>query len=137
MNRFRFFTAGWFVVCFGLAAILGAAGCGGGGETTLSGTVKLNGAPLPGGAIKLLPAGGSDTTVRSALIGDNGHYYMPNVPPGEVKIAIEGPRKSSDPNAAPPSVVLPAKYAKPDQSGLTYTVKEGVNNTYDIPLTLK
>ena len=133
--RFRSISSIWLAVCFGLAAMLGAAGCGGGSETTLAGTVQLDGTPLPGGTIKLLPAGGSDTTVRSALIGNNGHYYMPNVPAGEVKIAIEGPGKSSDPSAPPPSVVVPAKYTKPDQSGLNYTVKEGANNIYDITLT--
>ncbi len=136
MTYFRPSAAATLMVGLGLLLAFGAAGCGSSAPTTVSGTVKLDGAPLPGGMIKLLPASGSDTALRSALIGDNGHYYMPNVPTGEVKFGIQGPGKSSDPNAPRPSVVVPPNYAKPDQSGLTYTVKEG-SNTHDIDLTSK
>lgn len=135
MIRFRSFSTVRFAFGLGLFLALGASGCGNSeGGNTLSGTVKLDGTPVPGGMIKALPAGGSDTALRSALIGDNGHYYMPNVPTGAVKFAVEGPGKSSAPNAPPPAVVVPAKYSNPDQSGLTWTVKEG-SNTHDIDLT--
>ena len=79
-----------------------------------------------------MPQGGSDTTKLGAII-DNGHYFIPNVPVGDVKIVVEGPGKSSDPNAPPSTVVVPAKYADPDKSGLTYTVKAG-DNKHDIEL---
>ena len=89
-----------------------------------------------------------------APIGPDGTYFIGDPPKGTVKIAVKGipgaapqalPR---DPSlgrkkasaTCPPSKILdmgvapPAKYASPETSGLTYTVKGG-KETFDIPLT--
>ena len=134
MIRFRSFASAGFAVCFGLAAVFGSSGCGNsGGETTLGGNVKLDGAPVTAGMVKLVPQGGKDTAERNTII-DTGHYYFSSVPAGPVKISVTAPTRASGPNDTAPAA-LPAKYADPNQSGLTFTVKEGAKNTYDLDLT--
>ena len=82
--------------------MFGAAGCGGsGGAATLGGNVTLDGAPVKGGMVKLVPSDGADKTVRNTII-DNGHYYFASVPAGAVKIAVAASNKASSPNDPAP-----------------------------------
>ncbi len=60
-----------------------------------------------------------------ASIDTDGSYQIVNFPPGPVKIAVEGPGRSSDPSKPAPQVILPPRYRDATQSGLTYTVKPG------------
>jgi hypothetical protein len=65
---------------------LAACGCGGsGGKGTVTGTVTLDGQPLPAGKIAFMPAEGAGV---SADIRD-GAYTATDVPTGEVKVIVE------------------------------------------------
>jgi hypothetical protein len=72
--------------------LIGALGCGGGEEklpesVKLSGTVKLNGKPLPEGRITFYPsekAGGS--AINSPIV--DGMYSAPVVPKGSYRAAF-------------------------------------------------
>jgi len=129
------------------------SGCGGSSSKTggtVKGKVTLDGTPVSGGVVAF-------TSGRSTLKGGiekDGTYKVANIPPGEAKVAVissapagaptgggkaapipktEGmPETGGDSGGTP----LPAKYAKPETSGLSTTVKAG-ENTYDIPLSAK
>ena len=132
---------------------LGTSGCGGSG--TVSGTVSYNGKPLKGGNVLFVSPEGKRST--SATIQEDGSYTAPNIPAGPVTVCVEteslnpagkeparhyGPPPGAhapagleqpNPNTAKLYVRIPEKYATPDQSGLTYTVKSG-QQKYDIDL---
>jgi hypothetical protein len=97
--------------CCGLLLVALVAGCAGQGK--VSGQVRFNGKPLPGGWITFRPADNRKNSV-SAQIDENGHYEA-ELPAGEVKIAVDNrelDRTPSDPGARqpklPPGVRLPA-----------------------------
>ncbi len=69
----------------GLALALAAAGCSGGGASTVSGTVKLDGQPVKQGLIKFIPADGQ-TPTADATITDG--KYTATVPPGDKRVEI-------------------------------------------------
>jgi len=119
------------------------------GDTgTVSGKVTYKGKPLPGGNVTFA---GKDGKSLAAAIHEDGTYSLEKVPPGEYKVAVETeslrkaapgggvPPKGGDKIAPPPAadapkyVAIPVKYANPETSGLTYTVKTG-KQTFDIDL---
>jgi hypothetical protein len=132
---------------------LGASGCGGSG--TVSGTVSYAGKPLKGGNVIFVGSEGKRSI--SGSIQEDGSYTLAKVPPGPVTVCVE--TESLNPGAKalarhytpPPGmqapagldegnastaklyVKIPEKYSKPDQSGLSYTVKSG-SQKYDIDL---
>jgi hypothetical protein len=108
-------------------------GCGGGSmKSVVKGKVTLNGAPLSSGTVKFVAQSSEGTTVSSII--DNGNYHIANFPPGEAKIAVEGPGPSSNPDEKTVPVHIPEKYLNPMTSGLSFTVKSG-QQTFDINLT--
>jgi hypothetical protein len=115
---------------FRLAApfmILACIGCGGGKEppkdrTTVTGTVTLNGQPLPGGTIYFESAGGIGT---SMIIGDGGKYSTDRAPIGMNRVTIETQSLQYGNTAA--YVKIPTKYGDAMTSGLTADVKAGDN----------
>jgi hypothetical protein len=123
---------GW-AASLGLLSALAAAGCGP-RVGQVWGKVIYQGKPLPSGTVIFVARDGSR---MSAVIAKDQTYTITNAPPGLVRIAVKShPRvppalsRSSDPNgpAQAPAVELPPRYADPDQSGLTYTVKKGRHN---------
>jgi hypothetical protein len=67
--------------------LLAAFGCGGShGKGTVSGTVTLDGQPLPAGKIAFVPAQGAGV---SADIKEDGTYTATDVPAGEIKVIVE------------------------------------------------
>lgn len=136
-----------------------AAGCGGGSKGTISGRVLYQGKPFAlGGIVTFVPEHGG---AFNATIDREGNYSVAGIPPGAVKIAVSpdpvagrgnngievpsdmkpegvdlsqtslGSRPNQGGRLAPPP--LPAKYANPDESGLTYTVESG-RQSHDIDL---
>ncbi len=108
---------------------------------TLEGTVSYGGETVQMAQINVM----SD---KSQAIGqiENGHYKVENVPLGEVKIGVntEAVRsnmigqqmaraKGVSTGPALKFISVPAKYAEPDTSGITTTIKKG-KNTFDIVL---
>jgi hypothetical protein len=82
---------------------------------TVEGKVTDNGKPLAKGNVTLVDKDGKKFT---GAIAPDGTYSVDKVPPGEYKVGIDGG---------------PAKFADPEKSGLTLTVKKG-KQTHDIPL---
>jgi hypothetical protein len=125
--------------------VLSAAGCGS-SSSSVSGKVSYKGQPLRGGTISFF--GDKDWTASSHL-SEEGAYSIANVPPGQVRIAVETKtaRPPTPPRGAMPKppkdapvpkgsmydtegqakryVPIPDQYADKDRSGLTYDVKPG------------
>jgi hypothetical protein len=147
--------------CLSLGFLAGMAGCGKNPRSAehveVSGTVLLDGSPLPGGRVSFVAVNGGFASTE--LIDENGHYQI-KAPVGEVEIGVSnkmlepnrrrrgggGPEETESPHqkkaAAQPAqrvkghwVNLPSSYADPHTSGLKYTVKPG-SQTYDIKLTV-
>jgi len=80
-----------FVGLFFLLTVLVAVGCGS-GVGTVTGEVKINGQPAPGGTITFV----GQESVKKAATGtiENGKYTVTGVPAGKVKIVLQ--------NMAPP-----------------------------------
>lgn len=148
MARFRHGRTGFSIaLCL---AILLLAGCGkpaGPAGATVEGKVTVNGSPATAGQVTFKV--GSSTI--SGMIQSDGAYRAIDVPVGDAKVTVTAPsggpkidakaaakmkKDDSDmPHSATTSAVpIPAKYGKPETSGLSYSVKAG-NNVYDIELT--
>jgi len=133
----------------GLAALV-LAGCGG-PRGTVSGQVKYNGQPLPAGEVVFICEAGDKPVVHATI--QDGHYSVSglSVGPAQVTVTTMAPAVQSklppgvkpvEPPGGGPAetpapgkyVPIPPKYGRPDQSGLSCTVKGG-SQTYDIDLT--
>jgi hypothetical protein len=110
------------------------------GPGSVSGTVTYQGKPLETGTITFYDTAHNAPT---AEINKDGTYSIPKVAAGKAKIAVVMPMpiafKSGDlPGAGKPAEplkvpTLPAKYADPEKSGLTFEVNTG-SNTHDVKL---
>jgi hypothetical protein len=117
---------------------------------TLEGTVSYGTEKVPAALIIVAGANGSAT---GEVDEATGRYKVDNAPLGEVTIGVntdaakgqmkgklmsgyyKGPEAKAKGIMAPPKIVeVPAKYAKPDTSGLHTTINTGAN-TYDIAIT--
>jgi hypothetical protein len=122
------------------------SGCGPGGpaRTTVAGKVNYKGQAVPTGTVAFV----SGSTVTTGNI-QNGQYSIPNVPVGENQISVTTPPAPSAGQQMQmkqkvegksltteqvKSITIPAKYARPESSGLTYTATSEKNQTYDIEL---
>jgi hypothetical protein len=137
-----------------LAAILLASGCGRGDGVNrggkLTGKVTIDGKPVGGGEVLILSADGKHS--MSGRIRNSGAYEILDPPLGPCKLAVvtssikdvpppttkKGPVNFTDPATGewPIYVPVPAKYEKPETSGLTVDVKAG-DQPHDIELTNK
>lgn len=123
----------------GLAAL--AAGCGGEPTGTVSGTVSLDGKPVPAGSVSVLVAG-----VPYPSDIKDGRYSAGPMPVGEAVVLVYDPpgegvtmqldkeqlealrlaKKAPPPPKAPPKVV-PPQYGDTTRSPLKTTVRSGAN----------
>jgi len=132
-----------------LSVLMVLAGCG---EPTasVSGTVKFKDQPLPSGTVLFH---GPDGRVEHAVIGEGGKYALANAPLGPVRIAVKShaAQPTGMPGAGKPPpgakdhapaqgekrdgryVPIPPRYADPETSGLSHTVRTG-SQTHDIDL---
>ena len=122
------------------------AGCGGKHGAKVSGTVSLDGEPLPTGCVgtvAFIPTGGGPPA--TGMIDDSSGYRLSTgrdktLPPGDYNVTVganEAPSVASGPNGGPPppgKPVTPARYRQARTSGLNFTVESG-SNTIDIELT--
>jgi hypothetical protein len=115
------------------------AGCGksGAGETAVEGAIQLAGQPVTNGTgtVTWVTATGLRLTTP---VDPTCHYLLYNPPEGPMKIGVAmieymTLEQATQPGAKPPKKLVPAKYADPDQSGLTYIVGKG-KQTFNIDL---
>src|SRR5262245_4477944 len=105
---------------------------------SISGEVKVKDKPVPFGLIAFQTQGRKPKIVPGEI--KDGKYSVGGVPVGEVVVTVQSvatktaaPAKGTKAAPPAPTVTVPAKYADPKKSGLTFTVKQG-ENTYDPPL---
>lgn len=116
--------------------VLIVTGCSG-SNTSVSGKVTLNNAPVAGGFVILVAADGQS---YDAQIGTDGTFKIDRVPTGNVKIGVTGareaagkpmlgPRGEAGPDRPAPTsraqTVVPEKYGDPLTSNLTGVIKSG------------
>lgn len=146
-------------VLIGVAAstlVLTAWGCGDGlkARYPVSGKVTYKGQPVPTGTVTFAPLDGEGEGAFGDLV--EGSYTLTThttgdgAVPGRYRLSVVSaeaitPKAAFDtnPNATPEASIakaqraakhrIPTKYAKPDQSGLTFEVK-AQSNTFDIDL---
>jgi hypothetical protein len=127
-----------------IVCIITFAGCSGGLDSQVSGTVTLDGQAIGPGFLVFVPIGSERNPANGAIQPDGsyelktvntaglhpGKYQVsvtildqPDVPPGERSYVVAKSR-------------IPAKYNDISTSGLEYEVESG-NNTIDIPLVSK
>lgn len=152
------------LLVFSLLAVLALVGCSRTRErTTVQGTVTIGGKHLTAGTVMFYAYDNATASapidkdgryvMRDAPVGDvKIAVIVPRVPPGMAQMMNKMKKnpslkdvKSTDPEGSgksipmmgmmPTNIVqIPAKYADPNSSGLTYKVASG-EQSYDIPLT--
>jgi hypothetical protein len=115
----------------GIVVVLGLAGCGSNGRSTVEGTVTLNGQPIESGAMSFRPLDGKTPTVGCFITA--GRFRL-QVPIGSMRVEISAMEKSgkgvSTAQGAPVEVdlvteAIPERYNA--KSELVMDVKPGVN----------
>lgn len=112
-------------------------------RAAVTGTVRLDGQPLPRGEVMFIPDTQRGTTGPSAAgtITSDGHYELTTDHAGQGgdgamvgfhRVRVQS-RSSSEPGA-PSRPLIPMRYANADTSGLEYEVKAGTDNRIDIDL---
>jgi hypothetical protein len=137
-------------LALGLLTLSILSGCGK-TDATVTGTITVGGAPLKSGTISFYPAEGEP--INAGIV--DGKYTTGPIKPGSYQVSVAarmnpgseqkmaetpttlgaglGPADGKAPPAVAPRSApkeIQIKYADPSQSGLTFTVKDGVN-TYD------
>jgi len=121
------------LVLLSLLLLTGCSSSGNGDGNEISGVVKYNGEPVPGGTISFISAADKNKVARAGINPD-GTYRVGKVPLGDMKITIDGPSPPSDSaQGKKPPMILPKTYLKAETSGLSYSVKEG-SQTHNIDL---
>ncbi|GEM_PF-3462661 len=127
------------IAVLGLVSLAAVSGCGGGSPTTtVSGTVTLNGKPLPGDATASIAFSPAKTGVAGVAAPiTEGRYSCPGVPTGDVKVSFDitqpdGPPRKSDRTGEMYQEVknlVPASFA----GGIPLTIQASA--THDFNLT--
>jgi hypothetical protein len=125
----------------GIAAFAAVAGCGG-AESTVTGTVTLDGQPVGPGVIVFAPAGGASNPSDGAIQVD-GSYFLrtgreEGLKPGDYQVGVtvldQPAVKPGERSMEVAKYITPQKYAEPSTSGLQFTVEAG-SNTIDVKLS--
>jgi hypothetical protein len=146
MRSFARFADARFFGCLMLTLVVVlVGGCGGRKTGNVSGKVRLDGQPVPGGFVNFFPESGANTGAKASPIGADGSYSVTGVPVGPAKISVQGVYGSTQlPNMKGPNgmdmprsdrktVYVPPRYSTVEQSGLTWDVKPG-SEEHDIEL---
>jgi hypothetical protein len=135
-NGFDVRLAGSLLVFAVVLALVG--GCGGPPKKKMgkvAGTVNYDGKPVTDGQVHFISNTGYGTV---ANITDSGKYATDPIEAAEYKVYVapHPPGQQAPGTAAPKQAtsVIPAKYRDPESSGLTFTVVEGKDNTFNIEL---
>jgi hypothetical protein len=132
---FRFKANRWMVVLGGLL-LATVAGCGGTYNSSVDGTVTLDGNPVPRGTVTYHPtAPGPGAYAR---VEEDGSYTVrtgreEGLPAGEYQVTViasEPPAVSQSAGGGPPPAgkpITPPWYRAKESSGLKFTVEPGSN----------
>ncbi len=142
----RFITDGGFSLAVTCAFLILAIGCDASPyESTVSGTVSLDGAPIGPGIVQFVPVGNSHNPA-TGTIQVNGEYELETskktgLQPGDYQVTVavyDQPEVASGERAAPGSAPLrtPEKYFSLETTDLKFTVAPGANE-HNIELTSK
>lgn len=134
-------AARWFMLVLALMI----AGCGGedDGRRPVSGTVTLDGSPLPSGTVGLLDAEGNPGGVGMINDGEFSITQSSNISgtmPGTYQVSVESWEQEpgevlADGSMAEGKLATPEKYRNPQTSGLTIEVPEGGVSGIQLELT--
>lgn len=134
-----------------IAAILAVSvgiGCSGGAKPEtlpVKGKVTYKGSPVESGRITFQPKGTTETRPASGTIEPGGLYQLSSfesgdgAKPGEYTVVIEsftGGPSPEEPNAKQ-TWLVPEKYSKPNQSGLTANVPADAKPPVEINFDLE
>ena len=123
-----------------IACLWLAAGCGGPHDSSVYGTVTLDGKPLETGTVTFHPAG--EGAVAYGRIGADGNYRLhtgaeQGLAPGEYVVTVVATALPPDPHSEIVGKLLtPARYGNLDQTDLHFTIEPG-KNQIDLPLQTK
>ena len=127
-------------LCCASFALLAALGCGGSADgldrRAVTGTVTLDGAPLPSGMISFDPADGSPGAVSAGAVITDGSYSIPadsGPTPGKYKVSVRSSPSTPElaPDQAPGDEPPPKKGADKDLIPEKYNAKSTL--TAEIP----
>lgn len=105
-------------------------------ESTVTGTVTLDGQPLDHGTVVFKPVGGMSNPATGA-IDSKGQYFLETtkeegLSPGEYNVSVSSyeidPDRPIGERQMDAKLLTPLKYASPQTSGLSYTVEPGANS---------
>lgn len=126
-----------FILMLGAAALV--AGCGG-GASSVSGVVTLDGKPVEGATVTFNPVGGGGLGSSTGKTGPDGRYTLrtvaadkPGAAPGNHKVSISLTRSDAKNPDGAVTDVIPAKYNT--KSDLTFDVPSGGTDKADFALT--
>jgi hypothetical protein len=132
-----------WALLLGILLSTAATGCGGPNAASVSGTITLDGKPLPTANVSFYPDGGTSAPAYGQSDA-NGRYSLSTgtdagLAPGKyvaVVVATKDPPQPYDKTGAeiPPIPITPHKYSDTNTSDLKVEVKAGGNN---IPLALQ
>jgi hypothetical protein len=126
----------------GLAVLATVVGCGGPYDSTVSGDVTLDGAPVPYGTVTFHSISGGPAAYARI---EDGSYSLntgaeEGLPSGEYEVTVaanEPPAAEQVASGTPPPYgkqITPARYRSRQTSGLKYNVTAG-HNQIDLQLT--
>jgi len=132
-------AAGGCLVCLVLT------GCGGGPDlppvAPVSGSVSIDGKPLPRGTVQFVPDASKGTNGAPAVgnINATGRYTLKTAGVegaivGHHKVRVEARQEPKNEMDTMPLSLIPEKYNDENASGLTFEVKAGQDNVCDLPL---
>jgi hypothetical protein len=135
----RWYQVGASTVLFAVTAAL--TGCGGAYDSSVSGTVTLDGTAVPRGTVAYHPSAGGPAAYAS--IESDGSYTVrtgreSGLPSGQYQVTVVSNEPSVETKdgrpPAPGKSITPLWYKTKESSGLNFNVESG-SNTIDLPLT--
>ena len=110
-------NTGWRILAFAFLATLAVAGCGGSGPTSVSGVVKLDGAPLEGAGVTFTPIAGGEIGGSSGRTDAEGRYTLrtilkdkPGAAVGSHQVAISLYKENPNNQDQAGSELVPQRY---------------------------
>jgi hypothetical protein len=105
------------------------------------GTVSYRGTPLHGGTIVFTPdtVRGDGGPIARAEIQSDGTYLLktgpfPGATPGWHRVTVVSLEQPAPGSGGRPHSLLPSRYHDPEQSGLSFQVRPGTENVFNIDL---